>query len=192
MRGEEDRVLVERTVDGDEKAFRRIVGKYTGIVYSAVRAVIGNRGDIDDIVQEIFIKVYRGLPGFRGSSRLSTWIYRIARNEALNARARMRTDHLPIEDIREMPGGFERPDAMYARSRVISDIRRLVAGLDEKYREVIELRYMAERSYVEIAEIMDIPVGTVKTYIHRARARLREMIDRPGAGHGEDGPRDGM
>ncbi len=97
MRGETDHDLLEKAKSGDGKAFGKIVEKYTGVVYAAVRSVLGNRGDIDDAVQEAFIRVYRGLPSFSGRSSLSTWIWSVARNNAINIRAKERDDIISID-----------------------------------------------------------------------------------------------
>ncbi|MBN1163183.1 MAG: RNA polymerase sigma factor [Candidatus Krumholzibacteriota bacterium] len=178
MRGD-DLDLVRKAIKGSERAFRKLVEKYSALVYAAARSVLGNRDQVEDTVQEAFIKIYRGLPGFEGRSKLSTWIYRIARNEALNARARIRDDTMPIDDFFELGTIEESPDEIYRRERSAREMRNLVQGLEAHYREVIELRYLAEKSYNEIAELMDIPVGTVKTYIHRAKLSLRERVTRP-------------
>ena len=176
MKGDQENVLVEKSLNGSEKAFRTIIEDNTAIVFSAVRAVIGNNEDIDDLVQDIFIRIFRGLSGFRGGSRLSTWIYRIARNEAINSKAKRRDETVSVETV-DLSGPIdERPDRMFFRRQENLHIRELVSKLDDKYREVIELRYLAERSYTEISEIMEIPLGSVKTYIHRARQELKDMM----------------
>ena len=176
LKGDQENVLVEKSLNGSEKAFRRIVEDNTAIVFSAVRSVLGNTEDIEDLVQEIFIKIFRGLSGFKGGSRLSTWIYRIARNEAINSKAKRRAETVPVETVDLSGPSDERPDRVFFQRQKNRHIRELVSRLDEKYREVIELRYLAERSYSEISEIMEIPIGSVKTYIHRARKELKDMM----------------
>lgn len=130
-----------------------LVERHQPLVYTVARGVLGTGDDVDDTVQDIFIKVFQGLSRFRGDSRFSTWIYRIARNEALNA-------------VRKRRAGMDSIDGYMAQ-------------LDENYRVVLELRYMGEKSYNEISEIMDVPIGTIKTYIHRAKQELkRKMMTR--------------
>ena len=148
------------------------------MTYSIVRAVLGDREDVDDVVQEAFIKAYRGLGGFRGDAKFSTWLYRIARNEAINASKRRTFETRPIDDVvLEAPSG-SRPDESYARRAEQVDLDRHLAQLDEKYRTALELRYMGDKSYAEISETMDLPVGTVKTYIHRAKIELKRRMTR--------------
>lgn len=176
MRGSNDAALVAKSTNGSERAFRRLVERYSAVVYSVVRGILGNHHGVEDTVQEVFIRVYRGLPSYRGDAKLSTWIYRIARNHAINVRARPDHPHRPIEEARHIESPGAGPDDTYRRTEVRRSIEELLARLDERYRVALELRYMADRSYAEIAEIMDLPVGTVKTYIHRGKLSLKRMM----------------
>jgi len=158
-----------------------------GVVYAAVRSVLGSRGDIDDAVQEAFIRIYRGLPSFSGRSSLSTWIWSVARNHAINLRAKERDDLVPLDKTAEIASDRLGPEAEFARRSASEDIEWLLSGLEGAQREVIELRYLAGRKYHEIASMLDMPEGTVKTLIHRARIRMKKMMDaRNCAGTGED------
>ena len=177
MRGENDHDLLEKAKSGDGKAFGRIVERHTGVVYAAVRSVLGSRGDIDDAVQESFIRIYRGLPSFSGRSSLSTWIWSIARNHAINVRAKERDDVIPLEKTAEIASNRYGPEAELARRTAAEDIEWLLSSLEGNYREVIELRYLAGKKYREIAKVLDLPEGTIKTLIHRARIRMKKMMD---------------
>ncbi len=177
MRGDNDHDLLEKAKSGDGKAFGKIVEKHTGVVYAAVRSVLGNRDDIDDAVQESFIRIYRGLPSFSGRSSLSTWIWSVARNNAINVRAKERDDIIPLDKTAEIASSRLGPEAEYARRRAAKDIEWLLSGLEGNYRQVIELRYLAGKKYNEIAQMLDLPEGTVKTLIHRARIRMKKMMD---------------
>ncbi len=176
-----ERELVTKALAGDERAFRKILESHYTLIYSVVRGVAGQHGETDDIVQEVFIKIFRALGDFRGDSRLSTWIYRIARNESLNAVDRRRPQVIPIDDCAELPAADESPEASYRRRIGRERLERLMERLDEKQRVAIELRYIGDRSYEEIADIMDIPLGTVKTNIFRAKLSLKRMITGSGA-----------
>jgi RNA polymerase sigma-70 factor (ECF subfamily) len=177
LRGETDHDLLEKAKSGDGKAFGRIVERHTGVVYAAVRSVLGNRSDIDDAVQEAFIRIYRGLPSFSGRSSLSTWIWSITRNHAINVRAKERDDVIPLEKTAEIASSRYGPEAELARRTAAEDIEWLLSSLEGNYREVIELRYLAGKKYREIAEVLDLPEGTVKTLIHRARLRMKRIMD---------------
>jgi RNA polymerase sigma-70 factor (ECF subfamily) len=174
--GETDARLIAKTLEGSEKAFRRLVDRHHPLVYSVVRGVLGDRDDVDDVVQEVLIKMYRGLSTFRGDARLDTWLYRIARNEAINAARRAQPPSQPVEEtVVESPAG-ERPDAQYDRSETRRELEGYLSQLDEEYRVVLELRYLGEKSYAEIGEAMELPIGTVKSYIYRAKAELKRVM----------------
>ncbi len=187
MRGDSDRELVVRSLEGDDRAFRELVERHTPLVYAVVRGIMGNHPEAEDTVQEIFIKVFKGLGRFRGNSRLATWIYRISRNEAINASSRSRPETGPLDEARYISTDDAGPDKVYERKRLRAGLERLMAGLEENYRIVLELRYMGEKTYNEIADIMDIPVGTVKTNLHRAKQSLKRiLVSKQAAGNRKD------
>lgn len=178
MGASRDAELVAAALAGSGKAFRSLVEQYHPVAFAVVRSVMGDRDDVEDVVQEVFIKVYRGLASYRAEAKLSTWIYRIARNEALNAATRKRIEGEPIEEAFIEAPSVARPDAQFEAQAQRSELEMYMARLDEVHRTVLELRYMGERSYDEIAEIMDLPVGTVKSHIHRAKIELRRVMMR--------------
>lgn len=178
MRREEDHdiELVEKSLEGDGRAFGRLVRKYHNLVFSVVRGIMGQRDDAEDVVQEIFIKIFRNLAGYRREARLSTWIYRIARNEAINAARRSRHDFETLDESSGYASKERSPEEHLERKRSKLLVDELLEPLDEQHRIAIELRYLGEKSYVEISEIMDIPIGTVKTYIYRAKAAMKKRL----------------
>jgi len=171
-----DRELVDKTLEGSERAFRSLVERYHALVFSVVRGVMGRCDEVEDVIQEIFIKIYRNLSGYRGDASLSTWIYRISRNEAINAVSRFRLETEPLDESVGRVGREARPDECLDRTEAKHRLEELLATLDERYRIAIELRYMGEKSYAEIAEIMEIPIGTVKTYLFRAKAAMKRRL----------------
>jgi RNA polymerase sigma-70 factor, ECF subfamily len=177
----DERELVRKAAAGDERAFRAILEGHYTLIYSVVRGVAGQHGETDDIVQEVFIKIFRAIGDFRGDSRLSTWIYRISRNEALNAIGRRKPQAIPLDDCEELIDAGENPETSYRRRIGRERLERLLERLDEKQRVAIELRYIGDKSYEEIAEIMAIPLGTVKTHIFRAKLSLKRMMTGAGA-----------
>jgi RNA polymerase sigma-70 factor (ECF subfamily) len=146
-------------------AFRR---KVFGLAYSFLR----NREAAEDVAQDVFIKVWRALPGFDGRASLSTWIYTIARNASLSA-LRARRPQSSLSDP-EVMGAVEAIDPAPSPDVTVdsSTLLRLVDQLPTKQRQVVMLFYMEDQSHEEVATMLAMPVGTVKTLLHRARARL--------------------
>jgi len=174
--GDNDHDLIARSVQGDQKAFRDLLERHHATAWAVVRGVMGDRDEVEDVIQQVYIKVFRGLPRFRGEARFSTWLYQIARNEAINAVKKRRLDTIPVEDVVLAAPARDNPEAAWQRDRTGSQLEAAMARIDEKYRLAIELHYMGEHSYEEIAEIMDLPLGTVKTYIHRGKADLKKAM----------------
>lgn len=177
-RGESDSRLLGEAREGDEKAFRRLVERYHPMAYAVVRGVLGDRSEVEDVLQDVFVKVYKGLAGFRGDAKPSTWIYTIARNEALNAARKASAKSENLEDVSLAAPDESRPDARYEERARREDLDRCLSELDEDFRVALELRYMGEMSYEEISAAMGIPMGTVKTTIHRAKIELKRVMVR--------------
>lgn len=172
-----DEQLVDRAGPRrDAHAFAELVRRHEGKVRGLLLRLTGNRSLADDLGQEAFLRAFRGLERFEGRSRFSTWVYRIAYNVYLNHRARSKTLGALPQDYE---GRVAAPDAMESAGR--SDLRRdltaAIGRLDERYRAVIVLYYVEDVSYPEIAEVLDIPLGTVKTHLHRARKMLRAELE---------------
>ena len=170
-----------RALGGDARAFRDLVGAHHATAYAVVRAILGARrfDDVDDVMQLVYLKAYQGLASFRGDAKFSTWLYQIARREALDVVSRKRVDSTPIDEIEIAARADASPDAVTDERDTREWMERAMGELDESYRTAIELRYMAEKSYEEIAELMRLPVGTVKTYVHRGKLELKRILSRP-------------
>ncbi len=177
MRDSEEKKLVDSIILGDDRAFEKLFERYHPVVYSIVHAIVRNREDVDDLVQEVFMKVLKGLVYFKGESKLSTWIYAVARNHALNYLKRKETEYATLRrmsDEAEVQGADT--DLEIIKGEEKSVVREALGMLRTKHRIALELRYMSEKSYEEIAEIMDVPLGTVKTYIHRGKLEMKDII----------------
>ena len=178
QRDDNDAELVAKSLSGSDKAFRTLVERYQPLVYSVVRGVLGDSDTAEDVVQEVFIKVFKGLHTYRGDAKLSTWMYRIARNEAVNAGRRPTPQTTSVENVvLEAPAG-EGPDEAFRKKAIRENLEQSLARLEDNYRLVLELRYMGEMSYAEIGDVMELPIGTVKTYIHRAKVELKRVMSR--------------
>jgi RNA polymerase sigma-70 factor, ECF subfamily len=176
----EERWLVERCRAGDDRAFAELVERYKGLVYGLVYRMVADRTQADDLAQEVFLKVHRGLPYFRGEARLSTWIFRIVQNVCVQARAR-RPRVLSLDE-RDDDGKAARPepgmqDGAFAGLELRDRLEKAIAQLPDQYRMLIAAHYLNGVQYEALAEALDMPLGTVKTHLYRAKRRLRELLD---------------
>src|SRR5690348_12301189 len=157
------------------EAFEMLMGQYQDKVLRLAWSMLGDRALAEETAQDIFLRIWKALPRFRRESSLSTWIYRIARNTCLTSlQAKPRT--LPLGNFAARAGPPPLPP-----ERRTPDVVALVARLPEPYRRVITLFYMEEKSYEEVARQLDLPLGTVKTYLHRARRALGAKMTGGGA-----------
>lgn len=186
-----DRLLVDRIKAGDELAFNEMVGKYWDRIYSMVHQLLRNQQDAEEVTQDAFIRAHRGLENFRGDAAFSTWLYQIATNLARNRywywwrRKRDKTvsfdqplgneeDSATLAEV--FPADVEAPDAITVTSEFTERVAECMEKLGKKHREILVLRNVQNHSYEEIAEILGISVGTVKSRIARAREALRELL----------------
>ncbi|GAA3541228.1 RNA polymerase sigma factor RpoE [Zobellella aerophila] len=179
-----DQQLVERVQRGDKNAYNLLVTKYQHKVANLVSRYVSN-GDIPDVTQEAFIKAYRALPGFRGESAFFTWLYRIAVNTAKNylvsQRRRPPGSDVEIGDAEYYEGGEALKELSSPEHLMLSDeIKRAVFdtidALPEDLKTAITLRELEGMSYEDIANVMDCPVGTVRSRIFRAREAIDKRV----------------
>ncbi len=177
----EELALCRRIASGEQQLFATIVNRYSGLVAGVIAGQGVARDDIEDLAQETFVNVYKGLAGFRGASKLSSWIYRIAVNVArghLKASSKRQAD-FSIEESSER--GVVPVDQRAARTEqsVIRN-RMLAAAMEQlppEQREALVLYYVEELSYEEIAEALGRNLNTVRTHIRRGKQRLAELLD---------------
>ncbi|MFQ2086501.1 RNA polymerase sigma factor RpoE [Aeromonas veronii] len=180
-----DEQLVERVQRGDKAAFNLLVKKYQHKVVNLVARYVNNPGDVPDVAQEAFIKAYRALPTFRGESAFYTWLYRIAVNTAKNyltSQGRRPPSSDVEADEAESYGGGEAlqevstPENLALTDEIKRTVFSAIEALPEDLRTAITLRELEGLSYEEIAEIMDCPVGTVRSRIFRAREAIDKKV----------------
>lgn len=190
-----DAHLVERAKGGDPKAFEMLVVKYQRRIERLIARMVRDVDLVQDIAQESFIRAYRALPQFRGDSAFYTWLYRIAVNTAKKALVDLKRDPLVTESARagmnddddetsrperELSDG-ETPDAVLASKEIAQTVNAAIEALSDDLRQAITLREIEGLSYEEIAELMNCPIGTVRSRIFRAREsiaqRLRPLLD---------------
>ena len=181
-----EKLLLRRLRRGDERAFAEMVKQNQDRIFDLVVRMLGDREEALDLSQEIFVAIHGAVGRFRGESRLSTWIFRVARNHCLNRlkylgrRERGRsTDISGIpEAVLEANAPSQRPDDAVAVGETRALVQRAIAELDEEHRLLVVLRDVEGLSYHEIAAITDQPEGTGKSRLHRARAALVLIVER--------------
>jgi RNA polymerase sigma-70 factor (ECF subfamily) len=189
-----DAALLERVKRGDTRAFEMLVVKYQRRIERLISRMVRDVDLVPDIAQETFIRAYRALPQFRGESAFYTWLYRIAVNTAKKALVELKRDPLVSETAlasrdeedetsrveNELSDG-ETPDALLASKEIAAAVNAAIEALSEDLRQAVTLREIEGLSYEEIAQVMNCPIGTVRSRIFRAReaiaARLRPLLD---------------
>lgn len=185
-----DRVLVDRFKGGDQTAFDEMVSRYWDRIYSMVNQLLRNQQDAEEVTQDAFIRAHRGLSNFRGESAFSTWLYQIATNLARNRywywwrrkRDKSVSFDAPIGADNDttladlIPAEVETPDDITVTQEFVNRIALGMEKLGAKHREILILRNIKNLSYEEIAGILGISVGTVKSRIARARESLRAKL----------------
>jgi RNA polymerase sigma factor (sigma-70 family) len=181
----EDRAMVERALGGDQAAYLSLKNKYDRALHHHVARMVRSRHDVDDLVQEIFIKAFLALESYSTQYAFSTWIYKIATNHAIDYLRKKKLPTLSIDKPIQTKDGeleFELPDTTYRPDRhIVTDqrnelIQEAIDALPEKYYKVIVMRHQQEKSYEEIAAELDLPLGTVKAHIFRARVLLNKYL----------------
>jgi len=182
--GPADGELIARVVKGDGVAFGLIVERYQDRLANAVCRLVGSTEDARDVLQDTFVKAYENLDGFRGGSSLYTWLFRIAVNTSLSHRRKRKwmpvaagTDAEEGGTAREWadPSAPDPADPLEA-AETGALVQEALSALDDEHRTVVVLRDIQHCDYQEISEILEIPTGTVKSRLHRARLMLREKL----------------
>jgi RNA polymerase sigma-70 factor (ECF subfamily) len=190
-----DLMLVERTVAGDQKAFELLVIKYQRRIERLIGRMVRDVDLVEDIAQETFIRAYRALAQFRGDAQFYTWLYRIAVNTAKKALMDLKRDPLVSESALRGGGddedetsaveneltSSETPETILAAKEIAATVNSAMEALPEELRQAVTLREIEGLSYEEIAEVMNCPIGTVRSRIFRAReaisAKVKPMLE---------------
>ncbi|CAG5078135.1 RNA polymerase sigma factor; sigW [Thermobacillus xylanilyticus] len=179
--------LARKALKGDQQAFAEIVGLYQDKLYHMAFRMLGSRQEAEDVVQEAFLRVYRNLDRYDEGMKFSTWIYRIATNLCID-RLRKRkatysldaesTEHEGLDGYAVIPSDDRTPESEMLLSETQRIVRQAIDTLPAKYKSVMVLRYLHDLSLQEIGEVLDMPVTTVKTRVHRGREYLRKKLER--------------
>ena len=185
----DDKALVARARKGSEAAYRELLDRYQRPVFSLVYRMVRDRALAEDLAQEAFVRVFNNIERYDPKYKFSSWIFKIASNLTIDHLRKKEPDTLSLEGSRHASTGEEaersritvvsgelNPEEYVEAQELGSEIEEAIGALRAEYRTAVVLRHVEGRSYDEIAEIMDLPLGTVKTYIHRARAELRDSL----------------
>jgi RNA polymerase sigma-70 factor (ECF subfamily) len=176
----DDAQLIDEVLAGQSVSFGRLVTKYQDRLYNALVHVIGSADEASDVVQDAFVQAFLKLGSFRRSSAFYTWLYRIAFNVSMSRRRR-RWPMISVEQAREASGREPLardagPSARLERQERVGQVQAALAVMSEEHRAVLVLREMDGLCYESIAEVLDLPVGTVRSRLHRARLELCEQL----------------
>lgn len=175
-----DEQIVDRVRNGETRLFDQLVRRYQDPVYGMAARFTGGGADAEDVAQEVFLKVFRSLAGFKGEAKFSTWLYRVTFNLCADWLRRNRKPGrkaVAIEEAGEVRDGRVDLERSLLESEERERVNRALASLDERYRSVIVLLYYQKLPYEEIAAILGVPVKTVETRLYRARKMLRDRLE---------------
>lgn len=184
-----DTELVVRTLDGSQAAFGELVRRYERPIVGLVLRMVRDRGVAEELAQDVFVKAYDRLETYDQRRKFSSWLFKVAHNATIDHLRRRRLDTVPLEttesddvqltDVLAASGGRQ-PDDRVLQREIGEALEAAIGELRPAYREVLLLRFAHGASYDEIAEVMDLPLGTVKTHLHRARKQLAERLEERG------------
>ncbi|MCC6963268.1 MAG: sigma-70 family RNA polymerase sigma factor [candidate division Zixibacteria bacterium] len=172
-----DRELVERARVGEQPALARLTDAYKDRVFALINRMLDDPGRSEELTYEAFIRAFKNLGSFRGDAKFSSWLYRIALNLALAERAKKRLEQVSLSEHEYLAADqASHPDQVYQSLFCSRVIEEALAQLPIHYATALRLFYLRGVGYVEIAEVMKIPIGTVKTYLHRGKRALKEIV----------------
>lgn len=177
-----DKTLIRDCLDGRVHAFEELIAPYQDRLYNTLYRMLGNAEDAAELFQEAMIRVFRGLASYQGDSSFYTWLYRIVLNVAFTHRRRHRLRVVSVESVAGGALDFTDQDETIRPGRSLENretrdvIERALADVPEVYRAVLVLKDVEGLKYEEIAEILDVPIGTVRSRLHRARCEMRDRL----------------
>lgn len=172
-----DRELTERARQGERPALTRLTNQYKERVHALILRIVDDSARAEELTFEAFNRAFRNLDSFRGEAKFSSWLYRIAVNVALAERARKRLNQVSLSEAEYLAADHStRPDVAYQSLFCSRVVDKALSELPPHYETALRLFYLRGVGYVEIAEMMRIPMGTVKTYLHRGKRALKEIL----------------
>ncbi|RPF53493.1 RNA polymerase sigma factor SigW [Aquisalibacillus elongatus] len=177
--------LIKQVKKGNHEAFGEIIDNYQHAIYQHCYRMLGNHHDAQEMTQETFVRAYTNIQTFKKKNKFSPWLYRIATNLSIDWMRKKKPIHILDQPVREdqqqtlldqINSEEKTPEERFETKELNETIQEVLLTLPTKYRSVIVLRYVRDLSLQEIAEVLDLPVGTVKTHLHRGREALREKL----------------
>jgi len=171
----DEELLIQRCQEGDQEAFRQLFRRYRGMVYNVAFRTMGEDAFVEDVVQEVFVNVYKSLPGYKARARFETWLYRVTVNVCLQRLRKKQVATVPLDDV-PVVDRAPAPDRAAEQREMEAAVQSALLQLKPKHRMVVVLHDMEGLTEGEIGEIMRCPKGTVKSRLHYARGKLRELL----------------
>lgn len=171
-----DTNLIQKCLAGEQDAFAELVARYKKLIYSVVYNMIHDKQEVNDISQEVFIRIYKSLDRYNPEYKFSTWSVKIASNLCLDILRKKKIDTVPIDEIAGVSSKADTPEIKFIKKEKSQIIREAIASLPEKYRVPIVLFHQNGLSYEEMARVLDEPMTIIKNRLYRARLLLREKL----------------
>ena len=188
LKAQKDVQLVEKAKEGDQQAYGELLGRYRDAIYFMLLKMVNNPIDAEDLTIEAFGKAFKNIDQYAPNFAFSTWLFKIATNNCIDFIRKKRASHISLDQTADgedsmapsslIPSDVPDPEAYMINKQKIKHMRKIVSRLKPRYRQLVELRYFKEYSYEEIAVELDIPIGTVKAQLFRARELLLNILNR--------------
>ena len=172
-----ERELVERCRRGDEGAFQELVDRYKDLVFALIGRTVQDRSRAEDLAQDVFLRIHRGLPYFRGEARLSTWIYRIVANVCVQNQGRTLASVSLDDDRMRNRVATGSSDRQFGDLELRDRLEKAIGRLPPHYRLLVAAHYLRGVQYEDLAEALQLPLGTLKTQLYRAKQQLRRLLE---------------
>lgn len=177
---EEEWQWIQEVLSGNKQAYAHIINKYKNQLYATILRMTRNPQNAQDLVQEAFVKVYQQLGKYDKRGAFSSWIYRVAINHCMDEFRKSSYKMKLVEINEEQVVNPNHPEVIFLKKERNRQLERLIAALPEEERMIILLRYVNELSYTEISELVDLPVSSVRNKLHRAKNKMRALVNREG------------
>jgi len=169
--------IIKKIVDGDRELFNDIILEHQDFVFNVVKNIVKFEQDAEDLTQKVFLKAYNNIDKFRGDSKLSSWLYKIAYNLSLNFSRKEKTEiQIDGDLLLNTKSTEDEYDKIFEKEEILSNLNKILEVLDDKYRIVIKLYYFEDKSYEEIANILGLPINTVKIHLLRAKNVIAKKL----------------